>query len=43
MYPFPGNVRELKNLLKKSIVIADDFFISESLLMQWVDGENGEN
>jgi len=42
-YPFPGNVRELKNLLKKSIVIADDFFISKSLLMQWVDGENGEN
>lgn len=41
-YAFPGNVRELKNLLKRSIVIADDLLITKPLLKQLTGGENGE-
>jgi PAS domain S-box-containing protein/TyrR family helix-turn-helix protein len=28
-YPFPGNVRELKNLIKKAVVLSEDLYLDE--------------
>ena len=28
-YPFPGNVRELKNLIKKAVVLGEDLYLDE--------------
>ncbi len=31
-YNWPGNIRELKNIIERAVILADDNFLDESLL-----------
>lgn len=39
-YPFPGNVRELKNILKHGVVMSEDDMLDDILLDVMESGEN---
>lgn len=39
-YPFPGNVRELENILERSVALCDDYLISENDLLLPIITEN---
>jgi two-component system, NtrC family, response regulator len=43
LYNFPGNIRELRNVIERAVILAEDGILSEDLLPQeFLYGSNGE-